>query len=150
MAIWPNCHSWEVGRNASSVFLIIDAQSVKNTKPVALKGYDVGKKKGSSVGANALQLFTEPVTKLAGQYGYLSQPFVQGVQEILDVHVTVQSTKRRKPQGVSHWAAAGGLRTNRLIPVLRNLLLSHAETANTSAMCLTCSGLKLSLMYFGP
>jgi len=36
--------------------LIIDAQSVKNTKPVALKDYDVGKKKGSSVGANALQL----------------------------------------------------------------------------------------------
>jgi len=104
MAIWPNCHhdSWEVGRNASSVFLIIDAQSLKNTKPVALKGYDVGKKKGSSVGANALQLFTEQVIKLAGQYGYLGQLFVQGVQETLDVHVTVQITKRRKPQGVSH------------------------------------------------
>ena len=34
----------KLGRNACSAFLIIDAQSVKNTDPAALKGYDAGKK----------------------------------------------------------------------------------------------------------
>ena len=33
-----------LGRNACSTFLIIDAQSVKNTDTAALKGYDAGKK----------------------------------------------------------------------------------------------------------
>lgn len=32
------------GRNASSAFLIVDAQSVKNTDTAALKDYDAGKK----------------------------------------------------------------------------------------------------------
>ena len=31
-------------RNASSTFLIVDAQSVKNTDTAVLKGYDAGKK----------------------------------------------------------------------------------------------------------
>ena len=34
----------KLGRNACSVFLIVDAQSVKNADPSALKGYDAGKK----------------------------------------------------------------------------------------------------------
>jgi hypothetical protein len=34
----------KLGRNACSAFLIIDAQSVKNTDSAALKGYDAGKK----------------------------------------------------------------------------------------------------------
>ena len=34
----------KLGRNACSTFLIVDAQSVKNTDTAALKGYDVGKK----------------------------------------------------------------------------------------------------------
>lgn len=34
----------KVGRNASSEFVIVDAQSLKNTDTVALKGYDAGKK----------------------------------------------------------------------------------------------------------
>ena len=34
----------KLGRNASSAFLIVDAQSVKNTDTAALKGYDAGKK----------------------------------------------------------------------------------------------------------
>ena len=33
-----------LGRDACSALLIIDAQSVKNTDPAALKGYDAGKK----------------------------------------------------------------------------------------------------------
>ena len=33
-----------LGRNACSAFLIVDAQSVKNTDTAALKGYDAGKK----------------------------------------------------------------------------------------------------------
>ena len=34
----------KLGRNACSTFLIVDAQSVKNTDTAALKGYDAGKK----------------------------------------------------------------------------------------------------------
>jgi len=33
-----------LGRSASSGFLIVDAQRVKNTDAAALKGYDAGKK----------------------------------------------------------------------------------------------------------
>ncbi|GKT26825.1 hypothetical protein AVHM3334_22125 [Acidovorax sp. SUPP3334] len=81
-----------LGRNASSAFLIIDAQSVKNTELAALKGYDAGNKvsgierhiavdtqglphavavttaevtdrQGSTAGAHALQTHAEPGTK---------------------------------------------------------------------------------------
>lgn len=34
----------KLGRSASSAFLILDAQSVKNTDTAALKGYGAGKK----------------------------------------------------------------------------------------------------------
>jgi hypothetical protein len=34
----------KLGRNACSAFLIIDAQSVKNTDTAGLKGYDAGNK----------------------------------------------------------------------------------------------------------
>jgi hypothetical protein len=33
-----------LGRNASSTFLIVDVQSVKNTDTAGFKGYDAGKK----------------------------------------------------------------------------------------------------------
>lgn len=103
--------------------MIIDAQSVKNADPAALKGYDAGKKVSGikrhiavdTQGlAHAVSVATAEVTdrkgalqaltrcksalsrvqSLLADSGYVGQPFAQGVQEILGGHVTVQIAKR--------------------------------------------------------
>lgn len=102
----------KLGRNACSAFLIIDAQSVKNTDPAALKGYDDGKKVSGikrhiavdtpglphavavttaevTDRKEALQALTRckpglsRVQSLLADSDYVGQPFAQGVQEVL-------------------------------------------------------------------
>lgn len=111
------------GRNACSAFLIIDAQSVKNTDTAALKGYDAGKKvsgikrhiavdtqglphavavttaevtdrKGALRALQRCKCGLKQVQSLLCDSGYVGRPFVQGVQEILGEHLTVQIAKR--------------------------------------------------------
>ncbi|SFC48088.1 Transposase [Polaromonas sp. OV174] len=111
------------GRNASSAFLILDAQSVKNTDTAALKGYDAGKKvsgikrhiavdtqglphaiavttaevtdrKGALQALQRCKLTLNKVQRLLCDSGYVGQPFAQGVKDILGEHVTVQISKR--------------------------------------------------------
>ncbi|WP_370682473.1 IS5 family transposase [Comamonas sp. GB3 AK4-5] len=113
----------KLGRNACSAFLIVDAQSVKNTDTAGLKGYDAGKKvcgikRHIAVDTqglpHAIAVTTAEVTDRKGALqalqrckrtlgrvqgvlcdsGYVGQPFAQGVQEILGEHVTVQIAKR--------------------------------------------------------
>ncbi|WP_370678852.1 IS5 family transposase [Comamonas sp. GB3 AK4-5] len=113
----------KLGRNACSAFLIVDAQSVKNTNTAGLKGYDAGKKvcgikRHIAVDTqglpHAIAVTTAEVTDRKGALqalqrckrtlgrvqgvlcdsGYVGQPFAQGVQEILGEHVTVQIAKR--------------------------------------------------------
>ena len=101
----------KLGRNACSAFLIIDAQSVKNTDPAALKGYDAGKKVSGikrhiavdtpglphavavttaevTDRKEALQALTRckpglsRVQSLLADSDYVGQPCAQGVQEV--------------------------------------------------------------------
>ena len=103
--------------------MIIDAQSVKNTDPAALKGYDAGKKvsgikrhiavdtqglphavavttanvtdrKGALQALERCKSRLGQVQSLLADSGYVGQPFAQGVQEILGGHMTVQIAKR--------------------------------------------------------
>jgi len=111
------------GSNACSTFLIVDAQSVKNTDTARHKGYDAGKKVSSikrhiavdTMGLpHAVALPSADVTDRAGALqalehskthpgqvqsvlcdgGYTGEPFAQGVKDILGGHVTVQIAKR--------------------------------------------------------
>ena len=113
----------KLGRNACSTFLIVDAQSVKNTDTAALKGYDAGKKvsgikrhiavdtqglphavavttadvtdrKGALQALQRCKPNLSRVQSLLVDSGYVGQPFAVGVQEILGGHVTVQIAKR--------------------------------------------------------
>ena len=110
-------------RNACSAFLMIDAQSVKNTDTAGLKGYDAGKKvsgikrhiavdtqglphavavttaevtdrKGALQALKRCKLSLVRVQSLLCDSGYTGKPFAQGVQEIVGGHVTVQIAKR--------------------------------------------------------
>ncbi len=101
----------------------MDAQSVKNTDTAALKGYDAGKKvsgikrhiavdtlglphaiavttaevtdrKGALKALQRCKLALSRVQALLCDSGYVGKPFVQGVQDILGAHVTVQIAKR--------------------------------------------------------
>lgn len=103
--------------------MIIDAQSVENIDPAALKGYDAGKKvsgierhiavdtqglphavavmtaevtdrKGALLALTRCKPHLSRVQSLLADSGYVGQPFAQGVQEILGGHVTVQIAKR--------------------------------------------------------
>lgn len=103
--------------------MIIDAQSVENIDPAALKGYDAGKKvsgierhiavdtqglphavavmtaevtdrKGALRALMRCKPHLSRVQSLLADSGYVGQPFAQGVQEILGGHVTVQIAKR--------------------------------------------------------
>ena len=111
------------GRNACSTFLIVDAQSVKNTDTAGQKGYDAGKKVSGikrhiavdTQGLpHAVAVTTAEVTDRKGvlqalrrckpklgrvqsllcDSGYVGPPFAQGVREILGKHVQVQIAKR--------------------------------------------------------
>lgn len=112
-----------LGRSSCSAFLIVDAQSVKNTDTAALKGYDVGKKVSGikrhiavdTQGLpHAIAVTTAEVTDRKGALqamqrckpalgrmqtllcdsGYVGKPFAHGVQDILGGHVRVQIAKR--------------------------------------------------------
>ena len=113
------------GRNACSTFLIVDAQSVKNTDTAAQKGYDAGKKvsgikrhiavdaqglphavavttaevtdrKGALQALRRCQSGLNAVQSLLADSSYVGQPFAQGVREILGKNVTVQIAKRNE------------------------------------------------------
>ncbi|MBW8461838.1 IS5 family transposase [Acidovorax sp.] len=112
-----------LGRSASSAFLIMDAQSVKNTDTAALKGYDAGKKvsgikrhiavdtqglphaiavttaevtdrKGALLALQRCKPALCKVQALLCDSGYVGKPFAQGVKDILGEHVSVQIAKR--------------------------------------------------------
>ena len=111
------------GRNASTTFLIVDAQSVKNTDSAEQKGYDAGKKVSGikrhiavdtqglphaiaittaevTDRSGALQAFDrcrpnlERVESVLVDGGYTGQPFADGVKERLEA--TVQVVKRNE------------------------------------------------------
>ncbi|MXS80730.1 IS5 family transposase [Nitrosomonas sp. GH22] len=111
------------GRNASSTFLIVDAQSVKNSDTAGQKGYDAGKKVSGikrhlavdTQGLpHAVAVTTAEVTDRKGALqalergkpalarvqsllcdsGYTGEPFAKGVRDILGERVTVQIAKR--------------------------------------------------------
>ncbi|RMX07513.1 IS5 family transposase [Allofranklinella schreckenbergeri] len=110
-------------RNACSAYLIVDAQSVKNSDTAGHKGYDAGKKVSGikrhiavdSQGLpHAIAVTTANVTDRQGALqalqrcqpackrvqgllcdsGYVGKPFAQGVQAILAERVNVQIAKR--------------------------------------------------------
>ena len=110
-------------RNACSAFLILDAQSVKNTDTAALKGYDAGKKvsgikrhiavdtqglphavavttaavtdrKGALQALQRCKPGLKQVQSVLCDSGYVGKPFAQSVKDILGEHVTVQIAKR--------------------------------------------------------
>lgn len=111
------------GRNSSSTFLIVDAQSVKNTDTAGQKGYDAGKKvsgikrhiavdtqglphavavttanvtdrKGALQALQRCKPGLNRVKNLLCDSGYTGRPFIEGVQNILGEQVTVQIAKR--------------------------------------------------------
>jgi transposase len=113
------------GRNASSTFLIVDAQSVKNTDTAGQKGYDAGKKdsglkrhiavdtqgrphaiavttaevtdrKGALEALERSQPNLKRVKSLRCDNGYIGEPFAQGVRAILGEPVTVPIAKRNE------------------------------------------------------
>ena len=113
------------GRSACSTFLIVDAQSVKNTDTAGFKGYDAGKKVSglkrhiavdtdglphaiAVTTANvtdrqgALQAFKRCkdslvfVKSVLADGGYVGKPFANGVKELLGEHETVQIAKRNE------------------------------------------------------
>ncbi len=113
----------KLGRNAYSTYLIVDAQSVKNTDTAKLKGYDAGKKvsgikrhiavdtqgfphavavttaevtdrKGALKALEHARSHLKQVQAVLCDSGYTGEPFVQGVQDILGEHVAVQIAKR--------------------------------------------------------
>ena len=111
------------GRSACTTFLIVDAQSVKNADTAGFKGYDAGKKVSGikrhiavdTQGLpHAIAVTTAEVTDRKGALqalqrskptlgkvqtllcdsGYRGTPFVQGAQDILGGHVSVEIAKR--------------------------------------------------------
>ena len=113
----------KLGRNAMTSFLIVDAQSVKNTDSAEQKGYDAGKKVSGikrHIGVDtqglphAIAITTAEVTDRSGALqaidrckpnlervesvlvdgGYTGQPFADGVKERMEA--TVQVVKRNE------------------------------------------------------
>lgn len=111
------------GRNACTSYLIVDAQSVKNTDSAANKGYDVGKKVSGikrhiavdTAGLpHAIWVTTADLTDRKGALeamarckanlgrvqsvlvdgGYTGEPFAEGVKDLLGA--TVQVAKRNE------------------------------------------------------
>jgi transposase len=110
-------------RNASTTFLIVDAQSVKNTDTARHKGYDAGKKvsgikrhiavdtqglphaiavttaevtdrKGALQALQRRKPVLDKLQSLLCDSGYVGAPFAQGVRAIAGDHVTVQIARR--------------------------------------------------------
>jgi transposase len=110
------------GRSGSTTFLIVDAQSVKNTDSAQQKGYDAGKKvsgikrhiavdtqglphaiavttaevtdrKGALAALTRCRASLNQVGSLLADGGYTGEPFAQAVADIL-AGATVQIAKR--------------------------------------------------------
>ena len=111
------------GRNAHSTFLIVDAQSVKNTDTARHKGYDAGKKvsgikrhiavdteglphaiavttadvtdrKGALEALMRHKKSLSKVSNVLADGGYTGQPFANGVRDIIGA--SVQIAKRNE------------------------------------------------------
>lgn len=116
------------GRNACSSFLIIDAQSVKNTDTAGAKGYDAGEKvsgikrhvaadsqglphavavttaevtdrKGALQALGRCKPSLERVKSVLCDSGYVGEPFAQGVREIVGKQATMQIAKKSELRG---------------------------------------------------
>ncbi len=106
------------GRKSSTSFLIVDAQSVKNTDSAGSKGYDAGKKvsgikrhiavdtqglphaiavttadvtdrKGALLALNRSAADLHSVQRILADGGYVGQPFADAVKELLGAEVQI-------------------------------------------------------------
>lgn len=106
------------GRKSSTSFLIVDAQSVKNTDSAGEKGYDAGKKvsgikrhiavdtqglphaiavttaevtdrKGALLALGRCAADLQAVQSILADGGYVGQPFAQAVEELLGAQVQI-------------------------------------------------------------
>ncbi len=106
------------GRKSSTSFLIVDAQSVKNTDSAKAKGYDAGKKvsgikrhiavdtqglphaiavttadvtdrKGALLALSRCAADLQAVESLLADGGYVGQPFAQAVKALLGAEVQI-------------------------------------------------------------
>lgn len=106
------------GRKSSTRFLIVDAQSVKNTDSAGEKGYDAGKKvsgikrhiavdtqglphaiavttadvtdrKGALLALGRCAADLKAVQSILADGGYVGQPFAQAVEELLGAKVQI-------------------------------------------------------------
>ena len=97
------------GRHEETTFLIIDAQSVRNTDTAMEKGYDAGKKVRGIKRHNALAVTTADVTdrkgcllalergrnnlgavqKVLADGGYMGKAFASSVQELIGAEVEI-------------------------------------------------------------
>ena len=106
------------GRNSSTSFLIVDAQSVKNADSAGAKGYDAGKKvsgikrhiavdtqgfphaiavttanvtdrKGALLALSRQAADLKAVKRILADGGYIGQPFALAVSELLGAHVEI-------------------------------------------------------------
>ncbi len=106
------------GRKSSTSFLIVDAQSVKNTDSAGKKGYDAGKKvsgikrhiavdtqglphaiavttadvtdrKGALLALGRSADDLQAVQSILADGGYVGQPFAQAVEELLGAEVQI-------------------------------------------------------------
>ena len=109
------------GRKSSTSFLIVDAQSVKNTDSAREKGYDAGKKvsgikrhiavdtqglphaiavttaevtdrKGALLALGRCATDLQAVQRLLADGGYVGQPFAQAVKKLLGAEVQTHRT----------------------------------------------------------
>jgi transposase len=107
-----------LGRKSSTSFLIVDAQSVKNTDSAGEKGYDAGKKvsgikrhiavdtqglphaiavttadvtdrKGALLALGRCAADLKAVQSILADGGYVGQPFAQAVEELLGAKVQI-------------------------------------------------------------
>lgn len=107
-----------LGRKSSTSFLIVDAQSVKNTDTALLKGYDAGKKvsgikrhlavdtqglphaiavttadvtdrKGALMALGGRASDLRSVKSVLADGGYMGKPFAQGVESLLGAQVHI-------------------------------------------------------------
>ena len=106
------------GRKSSTSFLIVDAQSVKNTDSAGEKGYDAGKKvsgikrhiavdtqglphaiavttadvtdrKGALLALGRCAADLQAVQRILADGGYVGQPFAHAVEELLGAEVQI-------------------------------------------------------------
>jgi len=114
------------GRRSSTSFLIVDAQSVKNTDSAREKGYDAGKKvsgikrhiavdtqgfphaiavttadvtdrKGALLALGRCAANLQSVQSILVDGGYIDQPFARAIEELLGAKVQIAKRSRKLP-----------------------------------------------------